>query len=141
VEMSFDKDSNLDKVSLSMDGTVATGVTVGPEIKPYTLESDVTVGTQSSVKIEVDYNTENKPLVDSYMRNVALGNDAGAAADAAKLYEAGSATVQINSVATASNTAGFSSKVVDVEFKTENQATTNVSTYVKVANDTKLERL
>lgn len=141
VEMSFDKDSNLDKVSLSMDGTVATGVSVGPEIKPYTLESDVTVGTQSSVKIEVDYNTENKPLVDSYMRNVALGNDAGAAADAAKLYEAGSATVQVNSVATASNTAGFSSKVVDVEFKTENQATTNVTTYVKVANDTKLERL
>jgi hypothetical protein len=32
-------------------------------------------------------------------------------------------------------------KVGEVEVKTENQATTNVSTYYKVPNDTKLERL
>ena len=32
-------------------------------------------------------------------------------------------------------------KVGEVEVKTESQATTNVSTYYKVPNDTKLERL
>lgn len=141
LELSYDKDSNLEKVSLSMDGTVAQGVTAGPEIKPYKLDSDITVGTQGSVKVDVEYNAENKPVIDSYLRNVALGNDSGAAADAARLYEAGSATVQVNSVVTASTTAGFNGKVAEVEFKTENQATTNLTTYVKVANDTKLERL
>ncbi|MET4592482.1 hypothetical protein [Arthrobacter sp. 754] len=141
LEVSLDKDSNIEKVSLSMDGTVAQGASVGPDIKPYKMESEVTVGTQGSVKIDVEYNAENKAVIDSYMRNVALGNDTGAAADAAKLYEAGSATVQVNSVVTATNTAGFKGGVGEVEFKTENQATTNLSTYVKVANDTKLERL
>ena len=42
---------------------------------------------------------------------------------------------------TASNEAGIDLKAGEVELKTENKATTNVSTYYKVANDTKLERL
>ena len=82
-----------------------------------------------------------RAVIDSYMRNVALGNDSAAAADAAKLYEAGSATVQVNNVVTVSNEAGVDFKAGEVELKTENKATTNVSTYYKVANDTKLERL
>jgi hypothetical protein len=89
----------------------------------------------------VDYTPENRAVVDSYLRNVALGNDYGAARDAARLYEAGSATVQVNNVVTASNEAGFDVKVGEVEVKTESSATTNVSTYYKVPNDTKLERL
>ena len=72
-------------------------------------------------------------MIDSYMRNVAMGNDAGAAADAAKLYEAGSATVQVNRVVTVSNEAGVDFKAGEVEVKTENKVTTNVSTYYKVA--------
>jgi hypothetical protein len=80
-------------------------------------------------------------VIDSYLRNVASGNDTAAASDAARLYEAGSATVQVNTVATASTEAGFDVKLGEVEVKTENQAVTNVSTYYKVPNDTKLERL
>ena len=141
LEVKLDKGSNIDSVSISLEGTVAEGATAGTDVKAAKVESTVTAGTQGTVKIDVDYSAENKAVIDSYMRNVASGNDAAAASDAAKLYEAGSATVQVNTVVTASNQAGFDVKLGEVEVKTENQATTNVSTYYKVPNDTKLERL
>ena len=72
---------------------------------------------------------------------MALGNDAAAARDAARLYEAGSATIQVNSVVTASNEAGFDVKAGEVKVSTENQVSTNVSTYQKVPNDPRLSRL
>ncbi|HAG59424.1 MAG TPA: hypothetical protein DEP82_09145 [Arthrobacter bacterium] len=141
LEANLDKDSNIKSVSLSMEGTVAEGASAGTDIKAAKLESSVTVGAQGTVKIDVEYSPENKAVIDSYMRNVALGNHPAAAADAARLYDAGTATVQVNSVVTASNEAGIDLKAGEVELKTENKATTNVSTYYKVANDTKLERL
>jgi hypothetical protein len=141
LEVNLDKDSNIKSVALTMDGTVAEGAAAGVDIKAAKVESSVTVGAQSTVKIDVEYTPENKAVIDSYMRNVALGNDSAAAADAAKLYEAGPATLQVNSVVTASNEAGIDLKAGEVELKTENKATTNVSTYYKVPNDTKLERL
>jgi hypothetical protein len=141
LQVNMDKSNNIDSVSVSMDGTVAQGVTDGVDAKAAKFDSTVTAGTQGTVKINVDYSPENRPVIDSYLRNVALGNEAGAARDAARLYEAGSATVQVNSVVTATNEAGFDVKLGEVEVKTENQATTNVSTYYKVPNDTKLERL
>jgi hypothetical protein len=141
LQVSLDKDSNIDSVTVSMDGTVAQGVTAGTDVEAVKVESSVSVGSQGTVKINVDYTPENRGVIDSYLRNVALGNEYGAARDAAKLYEAGSATVQVNSVVTASHEAGLDVKVGEVEVKTENQATTNVSTYYKVPNDTKLERL
>jgi len=141
LEANLDKDSNIKSVSLSMEGTVAEGASAGTDIKAAKLESSVTVGAQGTVKIDVEYSPENKAVIDSYMRNVALGNHSAAAADAARLYDAGTATVQVNSVVTASNEPGIDLKAGEVELKTENKATTNVSTYYKVANDTKLERL
>jgi hypothetical protein len=141
LEVKLDKDSNIDSIVVSMEGTVGAGGSVGPDLQGAKLESSATVGAQGSVKIDVEYSPENRPIIDSYMRNVALGNDAGAAADAAKLYEAGSATVQENRVVTVSNEVGVDFKAGEVELKTENKVTTNVSTYYKVANDTKLERL
>ncbi|QOD03247.1 hypothetical protein [Pseudarthrobacter sp. BIM B-2242] len=141
LEVNLDKDSKIESIGVSMDGTVAQGASAGPDLKGAKLESNVTVGAQGSVKINVEYSPENKPLIDSYMRNVATGNDLAAAADAAKLYEAGSATVQVNNVVTVSNEAGVDFKAGEVEFKAENQVSTNVSTYYKVANDSKLERL
>ena len=141
LQVNMDKDSNIESVSVSMDGTVAQGIAAGTDVKAGKLESSATVGTQGTVKIDVEYSAENRPVIDSYLRNVALGDDYAAARDAARLYEAGSATVQVNNVVTASNEAGLDVKVGEVELKTENQATTNVSTYYKVPNDTKLERL
>ncbi|KRE91074.1 hypothetical protein [Arthrobacter sp. Soil764] len=141
LQVNLDKGNNIDSVSVSMDGSVAQGVTSGVKSEAAKFDSTVTAGTQGTVKIDVDYSPENRPVIDSYLRNVALGNEAGAARDAARLYEAGSATIQVNSVMTATNEAGFDVKVGEVEVKTENQATTNVSTYYKVPNDTKLERL
>jgi hypothetical protein len=44
-------------------------------------------------------------------------------------------------VVTASNEAGFDIKAGEVKVSTENQVTTNVSTYQKVPNDTRLSRL
>lgn len=141
LQVNMDKDSNIDSVSVSMDGTVAQGVSAGTDVKAAKIESSASVGTQGTVKIAVAYTQENRAAIDSYLRNVALGNDHGAARDAVKLYEAGSATVQINSVVTASSEAGLDVKVGEVEVRTESRATTNVSTYYKVPNDTKLERL
>ncbi|WP_285243763.1 hypothetical protein [Pseudarthrobacter sp. fls2-241-R2A-127] len=141
LQVNMDKSNNIDSVSVSMDGTVAQGATEGVDAKAAKFDSTVTAGTQGTVKIDVDYSPENRPVIDSYLRNVALGDEAGAARDAAKLYEAGSATVQVNSVVTAKNEAGFDVKLGEVEVKTENQSTTNISTYYKVPNDTKLERL
>jgi hypothetical protein len=141
LELNMDKDNNLSSVSLSMEGTVAQGVKEGMDVKAGNVESSVTAGTQGTVKIDIDYTPENSAVIDSYMKNVALGNDAAAARDAAKLYEAGSATVQVNSVVTASNEAGFDVKAGEVKVSTENQVSTNVSTYQKVPNDTKLSRL
>ncbi|MET3141716.1 UNVERIFIED_ORG: hypothetical protein ABIB13_001418 [Arthrobacter sp. UYEF2] len=77
----------------------------------------------------VEYSPENAAVIDSYMRNVALGDTVAAGQDAAKLYEAGSATVQANHMVTASNEFGIDLKAGEVEVKTENKATTNVSTY------------
>ncbi|HBH58245.1 MAG TPA: hypothetical protein DEQ49_13910, partial [Arthrobacter bacterium] len=126
LEANLDKDSNIKSVSLSMEGTVAEGASAGTDIKAAKLESSVTVGAQGTVKIDVEYSPENKAVIDSYMRNVALGNHPAAAADAARLYDAGTATVQVNSVVTASNEAGIDLKAGEVELKTENKATTNV---------------
>jgi hypothetical protein len=141
LQVNMDNGSNIESVSVSMDGTVAQGVTAGTDVNAAKLESSVSVGTQGTVKIDVDYSPGNKAVIDSYLRNVALGDDDGAARDAARLYEAGSATVQVNNVVTASNEAGLDVKLGEVEVKTESQATTNVSTYYKVPNDTSLERL
>ncbi|MDJ0459183.1 hypothetical protein PUN71_018425 [Arthrobacter sp. NQ7] len=141
LQVNLDKGNNIDSVSVSMDGTVAQGVTSGVKTEAAKFDSTVTAGTQGTVKIDVDYSAGNRPVIDSYLRNIALGNEAGAARDAARLYEAGSATIQVNSVVTATNEAGFDVKAGEVKVSTENQATTNVSTYYKVPNDTKLERL
>ncbi|MDR6416482.1 hypothetical protein [Pseudarthrobacter sulfonivorans] len=141
LELKLDKDSNLEAIAVSMEGTVGAGASVGPDLQGAKLESSATVGTQGSVKINVEYSPENAPVIDSYMRNVAMGNGAGAAADAAKLYEAGSVTVQENRVVTVTNEAGVDFKAGELDVKTENKVTTNVETYYKVANDTKLERL
>ena len=141
LEVNLDKDSSIKSIAVSMEGSVAQGASAGPDLQGAKLESNVTLGTQSTVKIDIDYTPDNAPVIDSYMRNVALGNDSAAAADAAKLYEAGSATVQVNNVVTVSNEVGVDFKAGEVDLKTENKATTNVSTYYKVANDTKLERL
>jgi len=137
----MDRDNNLSSVSLSLEGTVAQGVKEGMDVKAGNIESSVTAGTQGTVKIDIDYSPENSAVIDSYMKNVALGNEAAAARDAARLYEAGSATIQVNSVVTASNEAGFDIKAGEVKVSTENQVSTNVSTYQKVPNDTRLSRL
>ena len=141
LEVNLDKNGNMESIAVSMEGTVAAGATAGPDLQGAKAESSVTVGTQGTVKIDVEYSPENAAVIDSYMRNVALGDTIAAGQDAAKLYEAGSATVQENSVVTASNEFGIDLKAGEVEVKTENKATTNVSTYYKVPNDTKLEKL
>jgi hypothetical protein len=141
LELNMDRDNNLSSVSLSLEGTVAQGVKEGMDVKAVNIESSVTAGTQGTVKIDIDYTPENSAVIDSYMKNVAVGNDAAAARDAARLYEAGSATIQVNSVLTATNEAGFDVKAGEVKVSTENQISTNVSTYQKVPNDTRLSRL
>ncbi|WP_115787013.1 hypothetical protein [Arthrobacter silvisoli] len=142
LEVNMNKDNNIDSVSLSLEGTVATGAVDGVEAKGVgSAESSITAGTQGTVKIDIDYTPENKEIIDSYMRNVATGNTAAAASDAAKLYDHGSATVQVNNVVTAKNEAGVDLKAGEVKVSTENQVTTNVTTYHKVENDTKLEKL
>jgi hypothetical protein len=141
LEVNMAKDNSIESVSVSMEGTVAEGASAEAGAKPAKIESSVSVGTQGTVKIDVDYSPENKDVIDSYLRHVAMGDSSAAAVDAAKLYEAGSATVQVNTVVTSSTEGGIDAKLGKVEVKTENQATTNVSTYYKVPNDAKLERL
>lgn len=142
LEVNMNKDNNIESVSLSLEGTVAAGGVGGVEAEGVgSAESSITAGTQGTVKIDVDYTPENREIIDSYMRNVATGNTAAAASDAAKLYDAGSATVQVNSVVTAKNEIGVDLKAGEVKVSTESQVTTNVTTYHKVANDTKLEKL
>lgn len=141
LQVKMDSDNNISSVSVAMEGTVARGLGDGVDTKAVTAETSTTLGTQGTVKIDVPYTPDNQPIIDSYMRNVALGNDAAAAQDAAKLYEAGSATVQVNAVVTNKNEVGFDVKAVEVKVSTENQVSTNVSTYHKVQNDTKLELL
>ncbi|QNE16002.1 hypothetical protein [Pseudarthrobacter sp. NBSH8] len=141
LEVNLDKHGNMESIAVSMEGTVAAGATAGPDLQGAKAESSVTVGTQGTVKIDVEYSPENAAVIDSYMRNVALGDTVAAGQDAARLYQAGAATVQENHVVTASNKFGIDLKAGEVEVKTENKATTNVSTYYKVPNDTKLEKL
>ena len=142
LEVSMNKDNNIESVSLSLEGTVASGGVDGVEAKGVgSAETSITAGTQGTVKIDVDYTPENKQTIDSYLSNVATGNTLAAASDAAKLYDAGSATVQVNNVVTAKNEAGVDLKAGEVKISTENKVTTNVTTYHKVANDTKLEKL
>ncbi|WP_426988528.1 hypothetical protein [Pseudarthrobacter sp. Y6] len=141
LEVNLDKNGNMESIAVTMEGTLGAGATAGPDLQGAKAESSVTVGAQGTVKIDVDYTSENAAVIDSYMRNVALGDTVAAGEDAAKLYEAGSATVQENRVATVSNEIGIDLKAGEVEVKTENKASTNVSTYYKVPNDTKLEKL
>lgn len=141
LQLNMGSDNTIDSVSLSMEGTVAQGLKEGIDVDAAKVESSVTSGAQGTVKIDVAYTPENKEVIDSYMRNVALGNDSAADQDAARLYDAGAATVQVNSVVNASTEAGFDVKVGEVEVKTETEVSTNVSTYYKVPNDTRLESL
>lgn len=141
LQLTLDKDNQIREASLSMDGMVAQGITAGKKFTAGEMGGSITAGTQGTVRITVDYSPENRPVIDSYLRNVALGNETGAARDAARLYEAGSATLQVNNVVTVSHQAELDVRSVGLDVKTENRATTNVSTYYKVPNDTRLERL
>ncbi|UVJ39218.1 hypothetical protein [Arthrobacter sp. CJ23] len=141
LEVKLDKDNRISSVALSMEGTVAQGFKEGVDLKTANVESSITAGTQGTVKVDIAYTPENKALIDSYLQNVAMQNHSAAADDAAKLYDAGSATVQVNSVLTAKNEAGADFKAGEVKLSTESQTTTNVTTYHKVPNDGKLERL
>lgn len=141
LEVNMDKHNNITSVSLSMEGTVAQGLKDGVDLKAANVESSITAGTQGTVKIDIAYTLENKALIDSYLQNVAMQNHSAAAGDAAKLYDAGSATVQVNTVLTAKNEAGVDFKAGEVKLSTESQTTTNVTTYYKAPNDGNLERL
>ncbi|HJV97950.1 MAG TPA: hypothetical protein VJ617_02470 [Arthrobacter sp.] len=141
LEVKLDKDNSIKSIALSMDGTVAQGATGGAGDHRFGAESAVTVGSQASVKIDVAYTPDTAEAIDSYMRNVAAGDTVAAANDAAKLYDAGAATVQVNSVATASNSVRIDAGVGEVTLKTENKATTNLTTLYKVPYDSKLEML
>ena len=59
LEVNLDKDSNIESIAVSMEGTVAQGASAGPDLQGAKLESTVTVGTQGSVKINVEYSPEN----------------------------------------------------------------------------------
>ncbi len=140
LEVKMDKDNNISSISVAMEGTVARGV--GDSVNAgVTADASITAGAQGTVKIDVPYTPDNQPIIDSYMRNVAIGNTAGASLDAARLYEAGSATVQVNAVATTKSEVGFDVKAAEGKVTTESQVSTNVSTYHKVQNDTRLELL
>ncbi|WP_457964021.1 hypothetical protein M1E17_21290 [Arthrobacter sp. D1-29] len=140
MEVKLDAGNNMESISVSMEGTMASGGSAGLDGPGGKAESTFTAGTQGTVKIDVDY-SDNKELVDSYVRNIATGNIPGAASDAAKLYEAGSATVQLNHVATATHEVGLDFEAAKVGLKTESQVVVNQSTYHKVANDSSLNRM
>ncbi|WP_314214796.1 hypothetical protein [Pseudarthrobacter equi] len=66
LQVNMDKGNNIDSVTVSMEGTVAQGVTEGTDVKAAKVESSVSAGTQGTVKINVDYTPENRAVVDSY---------------------------------------------------------------------------
>lgn len=140
LQVQLDADSNISSISVQMEGSVSRGLS--EELKTGGVaETSVTAGAQGTVRIDIPYTPDNRPIIDSYMRNIALGNDAAAGRDAALLYEAGSATVQVNALLTNKNEVGFDVRAAEVKVSTENQVSTNVSTYHKVQNDTKLQLL
>ncbi|MFJ3956310.1 WXG100 family type VII secretion target [Arthrobacter sp. NPDC090010] len=139
--VNMDKGHNISSVSLAMDGTVAQGASEATGVDGNGYSGSVTAGTQGSVKIDIPYTPDNKVIIDSYLHNVAVGNDQAANADAARLYHAGSATYQTNSVVTAKGDYGFDIKAASVKVTTESSTSTNVSTYQKAPNDGKLVQM
>ncbi|MDQ0709503.1 uncharacterized protein YukE [Arthrobacter woluwensis] len=139
--VNWDKDHNIKSVSVAVEGTVAQGVkdSVKGADNGLSASSTTTTGTQGSVKIDIPYTQENQQLIQQYLQHAASNDTAGVAGDLSRLYDAGSATVQVNEVVTNKNEFKVDAKVVEAKVSTEAKVTQNVVTYYKVPNDGRLD--
>lgn len=148
VKLSMDKDGDIQKMTINLKGTIEGSAKVqanpsdpvadllGPKPPSEGPSAQSKAGVQGSVQLELYTTAENKHLIESYMGNLASGNDAGAVADLQEIYHASSVTAQANSVvSTESNLVDFDSGVASLKVGATSESTVNAGTAHKSPYD------
>ncbi len=144
--LGMDPDGDLSKLTIDLKGTVNSSV--GFQDNPNPVDpltgnlpagtpkegpsASSTVGVQGTARLELYVTPDNRQLVESYLGNVATGNDAGAATDMVKIMDASAVTLQANSVASSeTNLVNFDSGVASVKIGGSNEVIVNGGTLYK----------
>ena len=86
--------------------------------------------------MELQNTAQNQHLIDSYLSNIASGNNLAAAGDLENIYRASGVTLQANSVvSTESNLVDFNSGVASLKVGGSSETTINAGTLHKAPYD------
>ncbi|PYG99593.1 hypothetical protein CVV67_14770 [Arthrobacter stackebrandtii] len=144
--LNMDPEGDLSKLTIDLKGTVdsSVGFQDNPNpVDPFTGKlpegvpsegpsASSTVGVQGTARLELYVTPDNKQLVESYLGNVATGNNAAAAVDMVKIMDASAVTLQANSVASSeTNLVDFDSGVASVKIGGSNEVIINGGTLYK----------
>lgn len=150
VTLSMNEDGDVNKMTINLKGTIEAGAKVqdNPNIQDPRLEmfgpkpptegpsAQSTVGVQGTVSMELQHTAENQHLVDSYLSNIASGNNVAAAGDLEKIYHASGVTLQANSVASSeTNLVDFDSGAASLKVGGSSETTLNAATFHKSPYD------
>lgn len=141
VQVDMNSNHDVTKLTLDVQGSVQghmgadSTLPFGPDkdLKGYDNQSATSsVGVQASAKIEV-YNTpENQSIMQSYLNNYASGNQAAAAQDLSKLYNAGAVTLQTDATSSQEyNWVDADIKVASLKVGGSSEQITNLTTGYK----------
>lgn len=138
MKLQMDKNHDIDSITLKAEGTFTGSVK-----EKFDLGNDVSSspaglngGARGSLEIQVANTAENSALVQSYIDNVATGNDVAAARDMARLYHAGQVVVQFDAVTHAeANLVDIDARAAAVKVGVETDISANLGTYYKAPND------
>lgn len=148
IKLHLDSEGDVQKLTIKVQGTVAGGELLGndPGTSPLSLPDpsatkngpsvESTAGIQGSAHMDLFVTPENAALVDSYLRNIATVNAAGAAADLEQILDASAVTVQTNSVASVeANIVDFEAPGASLKIGGTTDTTINAGTFHKAPYD------
>ncbi|AIY01726.1 hypothetical protein ART_2127 [Arthrobacter sp. PAMC 25486] len=148
ITLSMDAEGDINKMTLDRKGTlegaaklqdnpnVAEPGLQSPGIPTEGISTESKAGIQGTAQLELFITPENQHLMESYLGNVATGNQAGAAADMQQIVHASAVTVQANSVVSnESNLVDFDSGVAKLTVGGSSEVIVNAGTAHKAPYD------
>lgn len=156
VKVNLDGEGDLSKMTLTMKGSIEGQMKVQdtsgtpdpvpgletPAVPKSGPSAAVTSTAQGTLQLELQNTGQNKALIESYMGNLASGNDSAAASDLQKIYNASGATTQFNTSAKSENNfIDFDSGVASVKAGTSTEITSNVTTGYKAPYSNDYEQI
>lgn len=150
VKLSMDADGDIQKMQIDLKGTLKSGLSAQDNPNPQDPFAELlgtaqvkegpsastSAGVQGTMSMELQYTPENRHLIDSYLSNIASGNNQAAASDLQQIYHASGVTIQANTVASGeSNFVDFDSGVASLKVGASTETTTNAGTLHKSPYD------